>query len=974
LTEGQHPLVSIIVRTKDRPKLLQRALRSIASQIYRPIEVLLVNDGGCDLAIDEIGAILGDVSLNYLRLEKNTGRAHAGNVGIGNAKGTYIGFLDDDDELYPIHVATLVSFLEQSDYKVAYTDSLMVYKEYNPQTHELNHEVQSEVAFSYDFNYDRLVFENYIPFMCLLFERKPIVTSGGFDTSFELYEDWDLLIRIGEHYSFYHIKQVTANYNQWSVDLQISQANKDPLFLRQAYLEVLSRHVDKITPNRIHDYMSAFAYTRNVLKDRTRENEVCRNLIEQGNSQINTLYSELQEKGTYAEHLVSELKEKGAQLENLLNELRGRDSQMERLYAELKEKGPRVENLYNELREKDSEVNALTAEVREKDARIDAIVAEVRQKDSQVAILSDQLKVKDFQMDALSIELRERDSQLVKLYTELRERDSQLVRLYTELRERDSRSDVLNAELHERRRQIDSLITALREKDTRLESLTSEVSAKNATIMMLHTTLRDREELIKAMKKTKGWRALEKYRKIRDRVFRPSFVNKGRDDAHVQALKSDEVGSRTGRGHRKSFADPAAKRVRREGREQNGVTNRVRTCLNDEPIKAKVSIIIPVKNAGEEFEYTLRRLKQQEGVSETELVIVDSGSDDRTLDIAQSHAEKIFRIPAEDFHHARTRNFGAEQSTGDLLVFTVQDAVPVSNCWLHKLLMPIYRGQASAVSARQIPRADADLFASWGMWVHNLHLGYDHDRVVSRTLLKNFDSLDLQTKRAAAGLDSVCLGIKRSVFESYRFHSDYAEDLDLGVRLLKDNHTLFFQSSNGIIHSHTRPAIYFLRRGYVDTVSLWKILQVERKDIPAQPILETISYLYSLLKSCIFTLNVESEFTKEPVLLIHSFLKNFERKLSASRSLRAPVNGGEPRLDKFLEQFRPNNHEQISSELFSAMKASLFSFSDFMKSFTGVDDVRADFIESLYKIFSNTSGCYLGANTRGKVDVLAGEI
>ena len=74
--ETHNPVVSIIVRTKDRPKLLKRALQSIASQTYRPIEVVLVNDGGCDLDVEELKTILGDVSLNYARLEKSTGRAH----------------------------------------------------------------------------------------------------------------------------------------------------------------------------------------------------------------------------------------------------------------------------------------------------------------------------------------------------------------------------------------------------------------------------------------------------------------------------------------------------------------------------------------------------------------------------------------------------------------------------------------------------------------------------------------------------------------------------------------------------------------------------------------------------------------------------------------------------------------------------------------------------------------------------------
>ena len=85
--QKSNPLVSVIVRTKDRPALLKRALRSIAAQTYRSVEVVLVNDGGCDLDRKELQAILGKISLNYIRLEENTGRAHAGNVGLENAKG-----------------------------------------------------------------------------------------------------------------------------------------------------------------------------------------------------------------------------------------------------------------------------------------------------------------------------------------------------------------------------------------------------------------------------------------------------------------------------------------------------------------------------------------------------------------------------------------------------------------------------------------------------------------------------------------------------------------------------------------------------------------------------------------------------------------------------------------------------------------------------------------------------------------------
>ncbi len=239
---NDNPLVSIIVRTKDRPKLLERALQSIAAQTYRPLEVVLVNDGGCDLDADELRSILGDVSLNYIRLERNTGRAHAGNVGVENSKGEYIGFLDDDDEHYPEHVETLVTFLEQSDYKVAYADTEMVSRDMSGEDQELNR----TKVFSRDFSYDDLLFANYIPFNSIMFSRTALDSGERLDESFELYEDWDLLIRIGRRYPFSHIRKITAKYNQWNRSLQINQADEG--HVEAVHRSVISKHRERIFP------------------------------------------------------------------------------------------------------------------------------------------------------------------------------------------------------------------------------------------------------------------------------------------------------------------------------------------------------------------------------------------------------------------------------------------------------------------------------------------------------------------------------------------------------------------------------------------------------------------------------------------------------------------------------------------------------------------------------------------------------
>jgi GT2 family glycosyltransferase len=246
-----NPLVSIIVRTKDRPKLLKKALQSIYAQTYRPIEVALVNDGGCRLDIGELKAILHDVRLNYIRLEQNRGRAHAGNIGLENTSGEYIGFLDDDDELYLDHLKVLTAKLVNSTLKIAHTDAEVVFVDISGED-EIVEKFKYEY-YSQDFSPEMLLIQNYIPFMCLLFNRSVFHSDYvRFDESFEIFEDWKILIKLSEKYWFEHIKKITARYIQWCDKSQINRRALSEKFSQVAYKKILNQNIDKITPAAIY--------------------------------------------------------------------------------------------------------------------------------------------------------------------------------------------------------------------------------------------------------------------------------------------------------------------------------------------------------------------------------------------------------------------------------------------------------------------------------------------------------------------------------------------------------------------------------------------------------------------------------------------------------------------------------------------------------------------------------------------------
>ncbi len=264
---------------------------------------------------------------------------------------------------------------------------------------------------------------------------------------------------------------------------------------------------------------------------------------------------------------------------------------------------------------------------------------------------------------------------------------------------------------------------------------------------------------------------------------------------------------------------------------------------------SKISVIIPTKNAGLDFEFLLKMYITQKGFKEIELVIVDSGSTDNTLEIAEAYHAKIVTILPGEFSHSYARNLGAENASGEYFLFTVQDALPPTDTWLHELMTVLVNNNVSAVSCAEFPREDADLFYRVISWNHYRFLGVNEgDRIYQ--LPNNPNYLTLRQNGQLS--DLACL-IPNVVFNKYKYRVNYAEDLDLGIRLIQDGEKIAFLGTIRIIHSHNRPAYYFLKRGYVDNLFLsdlftdYPIPIVNYKDFVSD-----IVFCYNFLKDGIF--------------------------------------------------------------------------------------------------------------------------
>ena len=236
-----------------------------------------------------------------------------------------------------------------------------------------------------------------------------------------------------------------------------------------------------------------------------------------------------------------------------------------------------------------------------------------------------------------------------------------------------------------------------------------------------------------------------------------------------------------------------------------------------------VSVIVPVYNGGAEFKFLLEMLKVQEGIATLEVIIVDSGSADGSLELAERYGAKVVPIIQADFSHSYARNLGVRYATCEFLLFMTQDACPTDAHWLRSLLISLLVGKLDAVSCYEMPRADCDLFGRVTIW---------EDWGIQRGRLSNH----------------ACL-LRKSLFDKYLFRFEIAEDFDLGMRLREDGYKIAMLSNVRIIHSHTRSPYYYFKRAIAASLVMVKI-QPKKKRIrfPEKYLLDCILTGYSVVK------------------------------------------------------------------------------------------------------------------------------
>lgn len=207
--------VDIVVRTKDRPGFLARALDDVLAQSVEAWTVVLVNDGGhpdpVDVAVARRPELDGRVRV--VHLPASLGRAGALDRGIDACRSSLLTWHDDDDTWHPDFLARTVSHLNTHDHVAVAVRTEIVWErlagdQYVEMDREIFHPRMIEPTY-----FDQLRFNHIVP-ISVLYRRAMHDPVGPVDTRLRSVSDWDFYLRLWRAGEVGFIDEVLAYWHQ----------------------------------------------------------------------------------------------------------------------------------------------------------------------------------------------------------------------------------------------------------------------------------------------------------------------------------------------------------------------------------------------------------------------------------------------------------------------------------------------------------------------------------------------------------------------------------------------------------------------------------------------------------------------------------------------------------------------------------------------------------------------------------------
>ncbi len=291
--------------------------------------------------------------------------------------------------------------------------------------------------------------------------------------------------------------------------------------------------------------------------------------------------------------------------------------------------------------------------------------------------------------------------------------------------------------------------------------------------------------------------------------------------------------------------------------------------------KPLISVVIPVKNGADTLRSCLDGIFSQTLRSKIEVIVIDSGSTDGTLELLKEYPVIVHPLPPKEFNHGETRNLGIRLARGEFVVMTVQDATPATDNWLEIMLEHFSDPAVIAVCGQQIVGHDKDKNPL--QWFSPS--GEAQPQKIVYPDPSKFISLTGKQQHAFCNWDDVNAMYRKSAKDKIPFRKlMFSEDTLWAKDALSQGQTLVYDYRARVYHYHHQDFKFYFKRTYVILYQNYKfydyvkfpknpfvqvpqiIVRMFRKNMPLGERLNWISYNLKLVAAAwsaaiIFLLN-----------------------------------------------------------------------------------------------------------------------
>ena len=206
LEDKPRATVSVVIPTRGRPETLARAVRSVLAQTHEDFEIVVVLDGP-DPATSRSLTRFRDPRLRVLALDEPHGASAARNHGLRAARGTFVGFLDDDDEWFPEKLERQLDRFEEAGEDVA-----LVYASFRKVSDRTGEVLSTSRPGPLERGFVDFLGSTRFGTSVPLIRRSSLQEVGGFDESLPGTQDRDLWLRLAERFTFDHVPDVLVTH------------------------------------------------------------------------------------------------------------------------------------------------------------------------------------------------------------------------------------------------------------------------------------------------------------------------------------------------------------------------------------------------------------------------------------------------------------------------------------------------------------------------------------------------------------------------------------------------------------------------------------------------------------------------------------------------------------------------------------------------------------------------------------------